>query len=217
MATVDLSAYALLSEAEFLVEVGGSGSAGNDHRSAINDATFRIEEHLGRKLISRGAITEYVTLRDEHDAAVSAKTLFLAEWPLIALTSVHETTSKTYDATTLLTENTDFLVESTVNGTLTRLCGDSTTTWDTSHRAIKLVYTAGYATAAAVPEVIRAAGRKLAARIYQEQSNKEWGTISKSDGMGSATRTAPAGITKDIAALLYPYTGPNRPRFGTYE
>src|SRR3972149_3628258 len=103
-----LSTYALVSLAELKAHVGAGGSAKDaDLEEAVNRVSAEIEAHLGRQIVTRGSLIEYHTMRADR-TAVEPSELRTLDWPIIAVTSVHEDTAtpRTYGAGALLVDGT---------------------------------------------------------------------------------------------------------------
>lgn len=171
-------------------------SEGNLHE-LIEASTDAIEQYLGRNLVTRGTITEY------HEVGGGCTDLFLRERPIIAVTSVHESSSRTYDSTTLKTEDTHFLVY-TAEGMLVRMSGSSKSTWLAGGlESIKVVYTGGAATVAGVDAEIKKVCRELVASQYREITERAQNQDSVSDDFGTVRRFGPPMLTKGQKGRLY--------------
>jgi len=181
---VALSAYALVSVAELKVYIGAEGS-GEDQRfeDAINRATAWIENQTERHFITRGSTTEY------HTVDGSQTTIRASQWPIISITSIHESTTspRVYDGTSLLTAATDYQ-HVAETGLIHRLSSSELTRWAWGYRAIKLVFQYGYATASTVPEDLRQLCLFVATSIFKEADRQRWGVSSVTDATGSVTR-----------------------------
>lgn len=214
-----LVSWALLELGPFRDYVGARGS-GDGQRAvdAINWATAEIETALGRQLISRGAMTELHSLEDRWPK------LWLNEWPIISVATVHESDDRTWDDSTKLTAGTDYVVESTRNATLARITSATgkPRAWMTGpigHPTVQVVYTAGYTLAtlrSLVPDLPGLA-RELAARKYQASGAGEWGVMSRTDSEGTVTRLAPDVLTRELRRSLRGHMRPERPRTGELQ
>jgi hypothetical protein len=191
--------WAAISSAEFRqrYSAGGTGQDGNID-AACNIATMAVEQRIDRLLVSRGAITEYHTIRDH------LSTLYLGQWPLITLTSVHESlsTPPVYDATTLLVENTGF--EKVDGQKLRRLSSGSPSCWAHGNRTVKVVYTAGYASTSVVPWDLKHVVYVVAASIFGEADRKRFGVSAATDAQGNYQRFQ-GYFTPELEAMLEPY------------
>jgi len=201
-----LSTYALMSLAELKAHVGAGGSAKDaDLEEVINRVSAEIEGHLGRQIVTRGNLTEYHTMRAD-GTAVEASELRTLEWPIIAVTSVHEDTAtpRTYGAGALLVDGTGYEAVKP-KGIIRRIVGSGVLgVWNTGHRAIKVVCSAGYATTAAVPAEIKAVALRYAALVWGETKRGDFGMSGMSDALGNYTRFAPAQLTPEMKAALAP-------------
>jgi hypothetical protein len=211
-----LSATALLTVAELkdYVSPGATGAA-NDTRLelVINRASALLDRALERELVTRGNITEYHTVRPGECS------LRLSQWPTIAVTSVYEDSSRAFAAASLLTVTTDYIV-SAPEGRLIRVLSAQPTSWRTGWRVIKVVHSAGYlktdATpvgALAVPDDLKDAALKLAAKLWMESTRQQWGVSGMSDNAGNWTRLEATALSKDILAQIAPF---NRYGFGDH-
>jgi hypothetical protein len=199
---VALAAWSLISEEEFRERytAGGVQQIGNI-QSAIQAATLAIEKRIDRLLVSRGSITEY------HSLAYRARMeeLFVGEWPILSVTSLHEddTTPRTYGASSLLVSGTDY--ETVYPDRLRRLdAGGGPVYWGTGARVVRLVYTAGYATTATVPDDLKQVAFYVAASMFTENTRKQWGVSGASDATGSWQRFT-GYFTPAMDEMLSPY------------
>ncbi len=207
---MSLSAYALISLDELKDHVGAGGNAKNSVlEDIINRVTDEIEAHLDRRLVCpvgdsvRGTLTEYHTLRSDGWPWLTHE-LWTLERPIRAVTSVHEDTAspRTYGSGALLVEGTGYEVIKP-KGLIRRISGlGELATWSTAHRAIKVVYTAGYATADTVPAAIKGVALRYAALLWDEQKRGAFGVSGASDALGNYTRFAAAQLTSDMKAAL---------------
>lgn len=205
-----LDTYALLSTSELQAELGGgTGQDTTQLEDAINSASADIEEWYGGHLVTRGARTTYYSPREQ------SAVLLLAQFPIITLTSVHECASspRQYGADELLVSNTDYIAESP-DGALARLtrldASGLPTDWETGWRTVKVIYSAGYATAAAVPRKFKTWARQLAALRYRETIRGGQGAIQTQDGFGQITRLPRAQVEKTIRHELMRYSEQRR-------
>lgn len=178
---------------------GGTGEAANID-AACNIATMTMEQRIDRLIVSRGSITEYHTL----GPLDCFSSIYLGQWPWITVTSVHESLSNppVYDATTLLVDGTGF--EKVAPDRLRRLSSGVPASWARGNRAIKVVYTAGYANTAAVPWDLKHVAFVIAAAIFEEQTKHRFGISSASDGAGNFQRFV-GYFTPQLDELLAPY------------
>jgi hypothetical protein len=198
MAARALSTYVLASKNELkrAIGLGTTDTLTDDQEDKLADAleyaSAEIEAFLCRLLVTRGAITEYHTASSQIQDGTA---LYLTQHPVITMTSVTEGywDSGAWSAQDTLTANEDYASD-VAAGTLIRLSGSNRTAWDAGHERVRVVYTAGYATTAAVPQGIRGVCVDLAARKHATWTRGQAGAQSISDGMGSVTRFLPAEL-----------------------
>lgn len=168
----------------------------------INRITEAAEAAVGRDLVSdgRGALTEFYTL-ERYTA-----NLYLRVLPIISVTSVHESYLRTYDADSLLTEGTDFLVyKETGKLVRTHSATQEEESWEIGLEAEKVVYTGGYATTADVPYTIKDAALSLASRMYRDSKVALEGAQNLNDATGTTTLFPMAMMTKELRRELEPF------------
>jgi len=194
-----LSPYALLTLLELKEHVGAGGSAKDATLTEIiNRVTTEIEGHLARQIVTRGALVEFHTMRD------CSSELLTQERPIIAVTTIHEDLGlpRTYGAAALLVNDTDYQLVKP-RGLVRRLQGlGLPIEWALGLRAIKIVYTAGYATAADAPASIRGVAFGYAALAWSETKRGDFGVSGASDALGNYTRFAPAQLTPQMKDAL---------------
>ena len=117
----------------------------------IASVSADVAAHCGR-VFESGSATEYRNGR-------GMTGIYVSRLPVTAVTSVHESVSvpRVYDATTLLVAGTDYDYDD-ATGKFYRMSGAA---WQDGEKAVKIVYTGGYATIPpdleqAVIEIIRA-------------------------------------------------------------
>lgn len=176
------------------VQAGGSGQDENFEK-ALNAGLTVILDVTARDWVSRGSQTEYHSVRGRRE------TLRLSQWPVKTVASVHESMDwpRVYDATTLLVEGTDYLVDNSL-GEIRRISSGWRTCWAQGERAIKIVRTAGFSSTAEVVgaytvaeslvEIARLASIQLsmAAGIFKQGDTKGWGDTDNTDTQGSVRR-----------------------------
>lgn len=204
---MSLSTYALISLQELKDHVGAAGTAKDAQLEAIIErVTDEIEAFIGRQIVTRGTLTEYHTMQAQ-GSPVQTPDLRPLEWPIISVTSVHEDTAtpRTYGASALLVAGTGYEVVKP-RGLIRRLDGGAgiPRAWSTGHRAVKLVYSAGYADTTAVPPRIKSVALRYAALVWDETKRQAFGVSGASDALGNYTRFAPAQLTDDMKAALTP-------------
>lgn len=161
----------------------------------ILEGTEEIEAELDRKIVSRGAITEF------HSVWRASSELFLSQWPAITVTTVHEDSDRAYGATSLLVEGTDYIVDTTA-GKLIRISGASPTTWTTGFEAIKVVWTAGYSNQDAVPPDLKRIAREFFAMQFRDITAQHQNLSNVSDGLGTVQRFGPPFLTSEMKKRL---------------
>lgn len=153
--------------------------------SAITAATSRIEEHIGRQLITA---TWKLTL----DRFPGGDTIILPRPPIQSVTSV---TFWRKDGTSSTVAATDYLVDTQAEpGRLVLHSGKSWPT-DTLRAAasVEVVYIAGYGAAGAdVPEPIRAAVKLVTGTLYEHRETVVVGTTA-------------TPLPQSVEWLLHPY------------
>jgi hypothetical protein len=198
--TVSLNSWALFDiQDEFKPYLGiDTKSSGSDQILTLvaNWITDRVEQVLNRKLVTRGSITEL------HSPDHITSSLYLRQYPIIGVTSVHESDSRTYDSTTLLTSGTDYIVNEPKGKLIRTYSSGDVREWLVGFRTIQVLYTGGYADTASVPADIKLVAMREAAILFREINRKEQGMISISDAQGSFTRLAPAEISKRMLDAL---------------
>lgn len=163
-----VAAYSLVDLDELRVAFKLAGTAQD---SALEDVahavTDHVEDYLGRLLITRGAITEY------HTPRWGSSELMPLEWPTIAITSVGESldSPRDYTGDNLLTAGTDYqlVVRPKLRTILRRVSSDVPCSWASGLRAVKLVYTAGYASRTTLPPSLRSLALRYAAKLWAEK------------------------------------------------
>jgi hypothetical protein len=193
----DLISFA---EAQDWIDAGSLHKKRDLVESIIWGASQVIEDYLGRNLVTRGAITEYHWLKS------AEWELYLSQFPTITVTSVHEDSSRGYGASYLLTADTDYVVDS-ATGRLIRTSSatSGTTSWMTGFEAVKVVYTAGYATTASIPAAIKDVCKRHVREIYSEVTRKLGGISDVSDAMGTIKRYGPPMLTSGMRRDLFKY------------
>lgn len=201
-----VSTYALVSLTETKEHLGVPGTQKDTALEGIIDRiSAEIEQFLRRQIVTRGALTEYHTLQAQ-GSLVERSVIRTLERPIISITTVCEDTAtpRTYGASTELVAGTGYeLVKP--KGLIRRIDGAGTLKcWATGHRAIRVVYTAGYATTAVVPANIKAVALRYAALVWGEEKRGDFGVSGASDQLGNYTRFAPAQLTPEMKSALLP-------------
>ena len=200
---IALVSHAIISLAEVKAAIWINDAAQDERLNLlINRITEAAEAVVGRDLVSagRGALTEFYT----HERYT--ENLYLRVLPLISVTSVHEDHLRAYGDDTELTEGTDFLAYKEV-GKLVRTFSATQEgePWEIGLEAIKIVYTAGYATTAAVPYAIKDAALSLASRMWRDSKVALEGGQNLNDATGTTTLFPMAMMTRELRRELEPF------------
>jgi hypothetical protein len=184
--------------------------SGSGQDTALGNIIVResagIEAYLDRVLVTTGNLTEYHLGAYAHSQGVTlGPHIYTRQWPLISITSIHESDDRTYDATTLLAASS--YVSNAAAGRITRVGGstDGPEDWTTAYRGLKVIYAAGYANTAAVPAAIKDVCLRLCALAWSEVDRKQHGVNSVSDALGNVTRFSAARLSPDMKDALAPY------------
>jgi hypothetical protein len=192
-----LVAYSLLSLAEAQRACASTstpaveGDVLENMLDAVEGVTSEIEAAAGRRIVTRltgespSSVTEYHTGESQHPA-----TLYLGQFPVIAIASVdwgYWGDSDWVSTETVARGGTGYTLDAG-RGVLTRLSGGRPASWSCGFEAIRVIYTAGYANTAAVPQSVKEIARSYLRRKWAETSRGNSGAQSFSDGMGSVTR-----------------------------
>ncbi len=134
---------------EFTKRPAGDTSDDDRITSAIEYVTSAIKSWCHRDVLynpsSATSVTEFLDGNGQAE-------LVLREWPILSVTSVHESADRAYDAGDLLVEDTDFLAYDE-EGMLLKLpdgpgasilTGGVAGEWTPGARTIKVVYVPGY-------------------------------------------------------------------------
>lgn len=160
----------------------------------LRGGTSEIETILRRQIVSRGTITEYHTIRR------GTCELWLNQFPVMAITSIHEDPDRDYGASALLTALTNYTVD-VETGMITRVDQDTPIAWDAGFEAVKVVYTAGYSQAS-VPEDLKALALELFALQWADAHGERYGVGSVSTPLGNVNYSGPAELTPHMLARL---------------
>ena len=180
---VALAANALLDEAEFATFVGaGSALNTDDARRVINRASAIAEEFLQRSLITPAVdVVEFHTMQSRDSE------IFLKDWPIVSVTTVHEDDTRVYGASGLLVVDTDYIV-SKPNAKLIRVSpGAGVRAFMCGFRAVKVAYRYGYAIGN-VPAHLKDFAGHIAHLLWSEKKRQDVGVTGGSDGQGNFTR-----------------------------
>lgn len=202
-----LWAYALRTVAATRTVLRLPGTATDDLLEAcVNEASDLVERAWGRHVVSRGALTEYHP-RDPAMYGLGCD-LYVNEWPLVSVTTVHEDVNGEHGSDTLLTVTTDYLVSKPA-GRIIRMSGGRPIGWSNAWRAVKVVYIGGYQNTAGtvtgaqdVPFGVLRVFDELVGWMMQQRTRAEHGMTSTSDATGSRQFSGPAYITPGMQAAL---------------
>jgi hypothetical protein len=127
-------------------------------QQTIDFVSAAMLRHLGRSIVlneDEEEVTEYHDGEGRFD-------LPLNEFPVISITSVHDSPDRAYAAGDLLTAGTDYVVESTQHGSALRrvpggaffslVRGFETQSFFPGVRNVRVIYVPGYATRADLPQ-----------------------------------------------------------------
>jgi len=172
--------------------------------ACVNEASQMVEDQWGRHIVSRGSLTEY---HPRNGGGLGAA-IYVNEWPIISVTTIHEDSNRAYDATTLLTVDTDYIISKPI-GEIVRVSSSLPLGWEAGWRAIKIVYLGGYqdvggtiSGAAALPHAVKRVFFELVAWMVRQRTGGEVGMTQVQDGFGNRTFSGPAYITPAMAAAL---------------
>lgn len=195
---ITLSTYSLLSLEELKEELRVEGDGKNVALTVLaNTVSEVIEAYLSRKVVTRGSLTEYHTM-EANGSPLTTGVLSLLDWPIISLTSISEDTAWPRTYGTLLTAGTDYQANNPTGRVYRLTSPGASYRWATGFRAIRAIYSAGYATTAAVPQTIKAVARRLAGVMWEEYKRDWRGVSSVSDQLGTFTRFSAATLSADM-------------------
>ena len=170
---------------KFFTAISGAAVTG-----ATGDGTVKVGSSQG-----------YIEFHTPYPGAFEIKTL---EWPVRQVREVNEDVAATYTAATALTEGTAFQVRKE-RRRIARVSGQLEFAWLSAYRSVRLIYSAGYFTAASVPDDIKEVACALAAWIYREADRMHPGLQSGSDATGSFVSIGPAMLTTGMKEKLDAY------------
>lgn len=183
----------------------------------IGRASSLCEDAMGgRFLIYRGTpYTEFHSLEAGRDS------LWLLDYPVFNVVSVHEDVNWDYGTSTELL-STNWVIRSgdSIGQARARITRRYGVTWMEGTRAVRVIYKAGFAsldTAVSntspftLPTAITDLCTRLVAIMYREVERKEQGAVTKTDVSGSTVRftaasLATARITPEMRDVLAPYS-----------
>lgn len=129
------------------------------------------------------------------------------EWPIQNVIAVNEDADRVFGSSTALTEGTHFEIRSpySIRRALARIDDSLDYAWIAGRRVVQARLSAGYRTSAEVPDKLKGVCLELGAWFHQHRTRKEWGLSTRSDGLGSVTRSGPPMITSGLGAALGSY------------
>jgi hypothetical protein len=190
-----LDPKALVTLADFKAFGGWTGSNKDDAMErAINAASAFVGNHLGRTLCDASLLTPWART-EYHSFDAYTNELWMVDWPIVSITSVHEDASRAYGAAALLVENTDYVVDKP-QGRLYRVSSSAGPgTWAIGWEAVKVIGVLGYrdhaglpVAAGTVPSDIKDVVCWVAGRLFQEAEQKRFDVQSATDATGTVTR-----------------------------
>jgi hypothetical protein len=170
--------------------------ADNVIEEVINRVSAVIARYLDRQLISTGSLVEY------HTMVQYTPVIYTMEWPIITVTEVAEDTTSphTYTGAAILAANA-FEVSKPA-GKIYRIDTGYPKYWAQGHRAIRIKYTGGYASAADVPMDIQDVALEVAKNKWHAINRQPAGVAVQGDALGNFTRFSSAELTKTMRQAL---------------
>lgn len=151
-----------------------------------------VKKHCDRDFI----LTTYT----EYYNGDGSSRLFVKNFPITAITTIHDDPARAFGATTQIAAT---YIVSDVSELLNAGIIDLLDwVFNRGKRNIKVVYQAGYST---IPSDLRNAVAKLCAREFLLQDKKLVGQVSQTVGDRTVTLNL-EDMPKDVAAVLYKYT-----------
>ena len=189
-----------------LVQEQAAGATNVRLERICRRVTSRIESFTGRRLIARGAdIIEY------HSLPGDTQFIYPLDYPVTSVVSIHESIFKTYDATTLIPP-ASYVIEAgdPMGRQRARIVREHDWPWLGGVDVVKLVYRAGFANRAAVPDDLADVALTYAALLWRQIANKEWGIVTRTEVTGATTRwndrhLTTAHLTDEMQEQLQPY------------
>lgn len=128
------------------------------------------------------------------------------EWPVQNVVEVNEDVTLAFGTGTALT-SAEYQIRSgsSISRRVVRISNLLDFPFITGRRAVRLRYSAGYKGAAAVPSALKGFCLELAAWHYQYADKKDFGFTSRTDALGSTSRSGPPMITSGMASRLASY------------
>lgn len=195
-----LAANALLTLPELASHLDPAQSGTQDQTDSfervINAASDIIQAHLGRSLI-----TPSTDLVEYHTVDPYQSDLYMRDWPIVSVATVHEDVTRAYGAGSLLVADTDYIVSKPLGKLIRVASGAGLGTWASGFRAVKVAYKPGW-TVAALPARFKDAALFLCALLYKEQARANWGVSSITDAAGNFTRVSVDHLPASVRAVL---------------
>ncbi len=195
---MSLPTYALISLDELKEDLQVSGS-GQDSilERIIGRVTSEIEAFLERRIVTRTTADPLTRLTEYHNFAHYTSELRTLEYPIIAITTIHEDISlpPAYGASALLTSGTDYQVLAEL-GMIRRLSVGQPYPWLLGSRTVRIVYSAGYADTASVPDHIKDVALSMATRKFRNLQRGGDAAQQVQDGLGMVTRFLPGELLR---------------------
>ena len=200
---MSLSTYALITTDELKTALSLSGTTMDAViEGIINRVSDMLEAYMGRHIITRGGtgITEY------HSFDSLRSELFLTQYPIATISSVKEGywSGGTWVATTTLTILSDYVADMPA-GKLIRLSSGGCASWATGFETVQIIYAAGVAATANVPQAIKDVALSLAARKFREVQRGGEAAQQYQDGLGMITRFMPSELLRMEKEALGPW------------
>jgi hypothetical protein len=128
------------------------------------------------------------------------------EWPIRYVAEVNEDLARVFAAATALAATQYEIREpSSIGRRIARVSGHLDFPFLSGYRAVKARLSAGYQTTAEVPSKIKGVCLELAAWYFQYSEGKEYGMASRTDALGTVTRTGPPMLTMGMKDRLSAY------------
>jgi hypothetical protein len=195
----ELSDFALADENDLELWLGEKLSTPRAE-SILNQSSALVENYLGRHIITRGTLTEY------HSFHSADSDLYVRQWPILSVSTVHEDLDREYGSGDLLTVNTDYIVVMPV-GKLMRTISSTggERSWLNGFRAVKVVYKGGYLNRDVVPNAIKDVTLRHAVSVAKDITRKNQDLSEVTDAMGRLVRFGPTILTSGMKADLAHY------------
>jgi hypothetical protein len=135
------------------------------------------------------------------------------EWPILYVAELREDVSRTFPASSALTEGTHFEIRrrSTNQRALARISGAISFPFYSGYRVVRGRMSCGYRSAAAVPQAIKDVCLHLGAWDLFHSLGRQYGLSSVSDAAGNRSFSGPPMLTTGMKEALDAY---RRPEFG---